>query len=249
MSRVKTASIVGCVTAIALLASSALAQGPANRKTYFTFSGPVALPGITLPAGTYTFRLADTLSNRHIVQVLDRDERHIYRTLLAVPAERAEAEGDPVIMFREAPANMPPPVRYWYYAGEKSGNEFVYPRDTAQRIANATRESVMAVDTSSTDVEAMRSAEITKIEPEDIPPASTTATAQPEPQAPPARDTYAGDRDRSRDTAPPTEVPRGTSGRSETLPRTASPLPLTGLIGLLALGGAVSARIIRKALA
>ncbi len=242
MSHVKTASIVGWLTAIALMASSALAQTPANRKTYFTFSGPVALPGITLPAGTYTFRLADSLANRHIVQVLDRDERHIYRTLLAVPSQRAEAEGDPVVMFREAPANMAPPVRYWYYAGEKTGNEFVYPRDWAQRIANATHESVLAVDTTSTDVEAMKSAEITKVDPEGNPTDEPVAQAQPAP----ARDTYATDR--GRDTAPPADVPQGTSGRS-TLPKTASELPLTGLIGLLALGAALSARLVRSVLA
>lgn len=230
MSRVKTTSIVGWVTAIALVASSALAQGPANKKTYFTFSGPVALPGITLPAGTYTFRLADSMSNRHIVQVLDRDERHIYRTMLAVSAERPEASGDPVVMFREAPANMPPPVRYWYYAGEKTGNEFVYPKDQAQRIANASRESVLATESTSTSVEEMKTAEISRVEP----------VAQPEPETKPVpSETYSSE--------PRRQATTGDAGRRH-LPHTASELPLAGLIGLLALGGALSVRALRKSI-
>jgi hypothetical protein len=38
----------------------------------------------------------------------------------------------------------------------------------------------------------------------------------------------------------------GTTGQSNELPRTASPLPLSGLIGLLSLGGAVALRRVRK---
>ena len=59
---------VACA-AILLSAALAAAQGPANadRSTYVTFSGPVSLPGVTLPAGEYLFRLADSPSNRSIV--------------------------------------------------------------------------------------------------------------------------------------------------------------------------------------
>src|SRR5262245_23844215 len=40
------------------LATSASAQGVLdNQRTFFTFSAPVALPGVTLPAGKYEFRL------------------------------------------------------------------------------------------------------------------------------------------------------------------------------------------------
>lgn len=239
MSRVKTTSIVAWLTAIVLVATSAWAIGPMNKKTYFTFSGPVALPGVTLPAGTYTFRLADSTANRHIVQVLDRDERHIYRTLLAVAAERPEATGDPVVMFREAPAKMPPPVRYWYYAGERTGNEFVYSKEQAQRIANASGESVMATESTSTSGAEMETAEMSRVEPErrEQP---ARAQAQPEPQSKPTpSETYS-----------PESRREATMGRSEPrqLPQTASELPLAGLIGLLALGGALSARALRKSI-
>ena len=75
----------------------------ADRTTFVTFSGPVSIPGKTLPAGTYTFRLADSPADRHIVQIFDQDQTKLFATLLAVAAERNQAEGDPVMTFRETP--------------------------------------------------------------------------------------------------------------------------------------------------
>jgi Protein of unknown function (DUF2911) len=136
----------------ALLIGTTVAAQPADRSTFVTFSAPVSIPGKTLPAGTYTFRLADSPADRHIVQIFNQEQSQLLATLLAVPAERNQPEGDPLITFRETPANMPPAVRYWYYAGEKSGNEFVYPKTQAMAIARASGESVMSMDTESTDV-------------------------------------------------------------------------------------------------
>ena len=65
-------------------ASTASAQFP-NKKTTVTFNEAVEIPGVNaqvLPAGVYVFRLLDSLSDRHIVQVFNRDESHIYATIL-----------------------------------------------------------------------------------------------------------------------------------------------------------------------
>ena len=46
---------------------SGVAQAqPADYRTYFTFSAPVTLPGVTLPAGRYLFRLADPDGSRKV---------------------------------------------------------------------------------------------------------------------------------------------------------------------------------------
>jgi hypothetical protein len=56
MGRTKS-TIMGACVAVALTAAALAAQGiPADRATYVTVSGPVSLPGVTLPAGTYLFR-------------------------------------------------------------------------------------------------------------------------------------------------------------------------------------------------
>ena len=43
-----------------------------NKETVLTFSRNVEIPGKVLPAGKYLFRLADTQTNRHVVQVFDQ---------------------------------------------------------------------------------------------------------------------------------------------------------------------------------
>ena len=168
------ARIFGACAAVAMTAGVLAAQGiPADRTTYVTVSGPVSLPGVTLPAGSYLFRLADSQASRNVVQIFDRDRTKIYATLLAIPATRPEPTDEAVITFKETPSDRPPAVRYWYYAGETSGQEFAYPKEQAMLIAQASGESVLAVDTTSTDLDAMKSAEITRVGP--------GASAQPQP--------------------------------------------------------------------
>src|SRR5918993_2502342 len=151
MGRMKLVTAAACATL--LLGAAGAAAQTSDRTTYVTFSGPVSIPGKTLPAGTYTFRLADSPADRHIVHIFDREQSQLLATLLAVPAERNQPEGEPVITFKETPSNLPPALRYWYYAGETAGNEFVYPKAQAMTIARASGEGVMAVDTDSTNVQ------------------------------------------------------------------------------------------------
>ena len=283
-----TTKILGACGALVLGATVATAQGPpTDKNTIVTFSAPVSLPGVTLPAGSYLFRLADSQVNRNIVQVFSEDRSKIYATILAIPAERNEPADETVITFKEAPANTAPALQYWYYPGEKRGQEFAYPKAQAAAIANAAQTSVLAVNAEPGNIESMKDAEVTRVEPgaeatqseaQGAPAAPSaaagaTATAQPSeaetpappatapapaaaasPQTPaaaapeqpaPAPSTAASEGPRTTDTTRPSAV--GTSGSSQTLPNTASPLPLIGFAGLLALGGACSLRVLRRA--
>jgi hypothetical protein len=160
MGRISSTLTAVCAATL-LTASVATAQGTiADRKTIVTFSGPVSLPGTTIPAGSYVFKLADSPADRHIVMVFDKEEAKLITTLLAVPAQRNEAHGDPVVSFKETPSDRPPAVRYWYYAGEKDGNEFIYPRAQAMMIAQASGETVQSFDTDSTDMSAWKSGKV-----------------------------------------------------------------------------------------
>jgi hypothetical protein len=46
-------------------------------------------------------------------------------------------------MFKETPAGAPEAVKAWFYPGETTGYEFVYPHDQALKIAKATHSSVL----------------------------------------------------------------------------------------------------------
>jgi hypothetical protein len=78
-----------------------------DQTTIFTFSGPVEIPGQVLGAGTYVFKLADSTSDRNIVQVFSKNEKHLYGTFLAIPDARLRPAGKPIITFDETPAGSP----------------------------------------------------------------------------------------------------------------------------------------------
>jgi len=175
MGSMRSIAATACA-ALLLTSAAATAQTTQDRLTNVTFSGPVSIPGKTLPAGTYVFKLADSPADRHIVQVFDKDQTQLYATLLAIPADRTEADGDPVITFKETASDRPPAVRYWYYAGERAGNEFVYPKSQAMMIARATGEPVMSVDTDSTSIDDWKAGKTSRVTGNAEPQSSTTAS-------------------------------------------------------------------------
>lgn len=244
MGRINSITAAACA---ALLVSAAAAAQPADRSTFVTFSGPVSIPGKTLPAGTYTFKLADSPSDRHIVQIFDKDQTQLFATILAIPAERNTAEGEPVITFRETPSNMPPALRYWYYAGETSGNEFVYPRSQAMTIARASGEGVMSMDAETGDVTQWKGAPqrvTANAEPQTATTASTatttstaaTTTAEPTtqpttaPTTTPAQPTTAPAQPTTTPTEPTTTSQPMTAQPTTTAPRSTADRP-TGTSG------------------
>src|SRR5687768_14993022 len=81
------------------------AQGaPARDTVKVDFSTSLMVPGTTLPAGTYVFKLADSRTNRHIVQIWDANQSKVLATVFAIPAHRAEPKGDVVVTFGRTPS-------------------------------------------------------------------------------------------------------------------------------------------------
>jgi len=161
-----TQSITTAVATLLLGATLATPQDlDTNRATIISFDAPVSLPGVTLPAGSYLFRLTDSYENRNIVQVFDKDRSKIFATILAIPAQRNERSDETVVTFNESPASAAPAIRYWYYPGARSGQEFAYPRKQATEIANANHTSVLAVDADENNPDSMKNGAISRVEP------------------------------------------------------------------------------------
>jgi hypothetical protein len=261
MKRV-TSIATACVAAVVLMLGSSLGAQDFNtqEKTFLTFSNAVELPGMTLPAGTYTFRLADTQS-RNVVQVLSQDEKDIKGQFLFIPAERQEVTGETVITFRETREGTTPAIQYWYYPGEKIGKEFIYPKDQAMKIASRTGSTVMTeegpVSANSTASSTNAQGQVTEWQREQTTtsPSDAQITGAAAPPAEPAQEPAAVAANEPAPAAEPEPQPVGTSGVQNTqpesvnaraeLPRTASPLALSGLIGLLSLAGAFGLRAFR----
>ena len=64
-----------------------------NKKTVLTVKETIQLPNTVLQPGTYVFKLADSLSDRHIVQIFNADETKVIATILAIPNYRLKPTG------------------------------------------------------------------------------------------------------------------------------------------------------------
>ena len=217
-----------------------------DKKTTITFSGPVQIPAVhqpgfgVLPPGTYVFKVVDSGSNRHIVQIFSKDELTVYATILAIPNYRLRATDKTVITFRERPAGQPEALRAWFYPGRNWGEEFVYPKAKAIELAKATNTPVLftAVEIPVEVAEPIKSVDApVVVELKQAPVMAIKPTGEEAQLAevvtpPPAE----------------TQVAATPAAPEATLPATASPLPLIGLLGLLALGGAFTARAVSRRL-
>jgi len=189
-----------------------------NKRTKLTVNDPIQVPGTVLPPGVYVIKLLDSLSDRHIVQIFNADETELQTTILAIPNYRLQPTAGTVLTFWEMPPGQPRAVRAWFYPGDNFGQEFAYPKVKATEIATASHAAVPAT-------EVQRPAEMAVAPFEKVAPPA--AKAPPAPlelaQLPPA----------AKIELPPE------------LPKTASPYPLIGLIGVLALMLAGLVRIVR----
>jgi hypothetical protein len=118
-----------------------------DKKTLLTFSDTVQVPGATLPAGTYVFKLAESNADRYIVQIFNERESHIYATALVIPDIHLTPVDNTLVMFYESPVGQPRPVKAWFYPGDNIGREFVYPKHEAALIAAAGKETVPSEQT------------------------------------------------------------------------------------------------------
>ena len=222
------------------IAGRAEAQ-PADYRTYFTFSAPVTLPGVTLPAGKYIFRLADPDSSRKVINVLSADGKKSLAMLHTIPNQAMKAPKDAEIRFMETSAKVPPPVKTWWYAGKAIGYEFIYPRKQALELAKATSEPILTTATETTDFESSELARVTGNESQS---AAVTVEQEPAPRE-------ASGRAQQADAAPSPAPAAGASAsanaaqdtradeRARTtrtaLPRTASSSPSVLMLGALVL--------------
>ena len=206
-----------------------------DKKTILTFSGPVQVQNTKLDAGTYVFKLADT-ADRHVVQIFNQDETQVIATIMAIPDYRLEPRGKTVIKFSEtsdgttSSGTLPEagvPIKEWFYPGDNFGQEFkVVPPPVETATAEPTTpppESEPAPEPAAAPEEAP---------PPEQPQAQESTPAPTEQQAPETEQ-------------PPAPAPVQTEAPMS-LPKTASSMPIIGLISVLSLAAAGGLRIIRK---
>jgi hypothetical protein len=117
-----TGALIGLAVEVATLAAS-------SRLEYLTFSGPVSLPGVTLPAATYSFEVVDYRTSGNVVRVRDHDTRQSIFLGITHRVDRpGGAKKDASVVFGESLRGVPPPIVVWYPGGHSVGHEFIYRR-------------------------------------------------------------------------------------------------------------------------
>jgi hypothetical protein len=97
----KAAFTLSLLSLIAVAAVSPTDAQTRNNRTTTTFSQPIEVPGRILPAGRYVFQLADSLSDRHIVQISNADGSELITTVLAINNYGLTATDKTVVTFNE----------------------------------------------------------------------------------------------------------------------------------------------------
>jgi hypothetical protein len=131
-----------CVLTVVLAAGFVANASESDKKTIFTFSQPVELPGVALPAGTYVFKVLDSLTDRNIVQVFDKDETKLIGTFVTIQDYTPQPSDKTIVKFSETSAGGPKAIKEWFYPGENVGWEFVYPKKRAVELAKASHQAV-----------------------------------------------------------------------------------------------------------
>jgi hypothetical protein len=227
---------------MAFVAAPSTAQ-PLDKRTYFKFSGPVAVPGTTLPAGEYLFRIANPDSGRNVVQVMNADGSKPLGMFFTIRAERLDPSDKPEVSFIETAAGNPAAVRTWWYPGERSGFEFIYPKEQARQLAKATSQPVLTTRSETTKTEQTDTTELARVnatgQDVNVNPSATPAPSSPGDRMqqgtiaqsnPPAANQSSGQTPASGATAR-----QSTQSARASLPRTASITPTVAFAGILLL--------------
>jgi hypothetical protein len=197
-----------------------------NKKTILTVNESIQVPNKVLPPGKYVMKLLDSPSNRHIVQIFNADETQLQTTVLAIPNYRLEPTGKTQFQFWETPPGQPKALRAWFYPGDNFGQEFAYPKTEATQIASYAKTSVPTTYAQSESE--LTTAQVGTVNEQGVEQPIPQQTEQPQV----AQNTPQPAPEAERQAPMPAATPAPTN-----LPRTASPFPLVGLVGLLSLAG------------
>ena len=242
LKRFVSASVL--VVLVHLMASGADAF-TSDKRTYFTFNQSVALPGVTLPAGTYMFRIANPDTSRNVIQVSDKEGTQSYAMLLTIPAYRLEAAKDSEVRFMETPAGAPRAVDAWWYVGDNSGYQFIYSKQQLAELNRVVQPGPAAAAEVSEETSIRAEGEPVAIPPLEEPvtspgvvngdgvPAEADVELEAQAQAPAQQPPFENE-----------PAPSPAASSRDELPTTASPLALLLLSGLTA--GGVGLRLLRK---
>jgi hypothetical protein len=215
-SRAGVVALSGVALVLGLAAPRAQAD-QWNKRTTLTIDQPMQVTDTYLEPGQYVFKLLDSQSDRHIVQIYNADQTHLITTIMAIPDYRVQVTGSSRFTMWETPAGYTQALKSWYYPGDSFGQEFRYPKHLREiQVAQVTTVAPpppQAEPAPPPQEQSQVVQEQTQVAQNEPPPPPPAVAEQPAPAPEPA----------------PAPAPA-------VLPKTASAYPLIGFIGVLLLG-------------
>jgi len=215
-SRAGVVALSGVALVLGLAAPRAQAD-QWNKRTTLTIDQPMQVTDTYLEPGQYVFKLLDSQSDRHIVQIYNADQTHLITTIMAIPDYRVQVTGSSRFTMWETPAGYTQALKSCYYPGDSFGQEFRYPKHLREiQVAQVTTVAPpppQAEPAPPPQEQSQVVQEQTQVAQNEPPPPPPAVAEQPAPAPEPA----------------PAPAPA-------VLPKTASAYPLIGFIGVLLLG-------------
>ena len=225
MKLLKGIGIGLCLTAVCVLAGPKAKADTSDLKTTITLTMPVEVPGVgqhLLLPGTYVFKLLNSPVDRHIVEIYNQDETKILATVLTITNHRINAGSKSILTFSEQPAGEPQAIKAWFFSGQHYGESFVWEKPKAVLLAKETNEVILTTPVAMAEEPAvLKTAPIEAVTPAGDTVAMATVV-EPAPVEVAAVEPA------------PVMAPAPVAAA---LPKTASNLPLIGLVGMFTLGG------------
>ncbi len=230
--QIRTLAFAGLAAGLSFTLLPNLHADDWNKKTILTINEPLEVPScctpdhtVVLEPGEYVMVLVDSLSDRHIVRIFDKDQKNVMTTILAIPNYRLTPTGNTTLEYWEVPAGQPRALRAWFYPGDNFGQEFAYPKQKAVVIAARVKMAVPMIEVETVAADDLKTVPLVAVDESGltsklvvVAPAPVYVAAQPAPEPVVV-------------VAPVVTM----EPVAQELPHTASVMPLLGLAGLISL--------------
>lgn len=123
MNRRFLSMIFGLLLLSGLLVANARADED-NREIVFSINHPVEVPTAILTPGRYDLKLVGDGSS--IAELWKADGSRFYGFFDTSPVDRNHA-GKTKVVLAASGKNAPERIQEWFYPGDKTGNELLYP--------------------------------------------------------------------------------------------------------------------------
>jgi hypothetical protein len=83
----------------------------------------------------------------------------------------------------ETPEGTPPAIKTWWHPGERTGREFIYPKEQARRLAKSATEPVLTTQRQTTKADETNTPDLSRISSSGVE-SAVNAGGKPTPSAP-----------------------------------------------------------------